>query len=263
MRQAEEGITTYPFAMDRATSRIRSIALGKPYAVVNLGYGESFIYNDGILCYFLLGFVRVLDIFRSSTVEQVIDLRVVGQRLRIDREAYKFSLLGYANGLLTLRLDDRVAGQVVSLAITGSDPNSGMLITFMLGNPGSLHVRNDHEHIVAIDRMPRLNPQTGQSRREWRIRYTSRPHQAAANDVLWSPAIYLQNFFGSDISQTVAFEIFDGSVYAVSNQSTFEVEEVDYTSYYHCWRIQLDNANKPSLQHRRLQHRRLWRRQHR
>lgn len=70
--------------------------------------------------------------------------------------------------------------------------------------------------------------------------------------------IQLKNFFGTDIGQTVAFEIIDGYFYAVSNQSTYEVEEIDWTSYYHCYRFPLGTED-----HGKLQHKRIWRRQHR
>ena len=72
------------------------------------------------------------------------------------------------------------------------------------------------------------------------------------------PQIQLRKFFGTDIGQTIAFEIIDGYFYAVSNQSTYEDEEIDWTSYYHCYRFPLRTED-----HGILQHKRIWRRQHR
>src|SRR3712207_8711884 len=40
---------------------------------------------------------------------------------------------------------------------------------------------------------------------------------------------------------TLFRSIHDGYFYAVSNQSTHEVEEVDWTSFYYCIRIPLSN----------------------
>ena len=70
--------------------------------------------------------------------------------------------------------------------------------------------------------------------------------------------IVLQDFHGNDIGSTVAFEIHDGSFYAVSNQGTYEVEEIDWTSFYHCVRIPLDNPVEEAVQ----RNKRLYRRQH-
>jgi hypothetical protein len=56
--------------------------------------------------------------------------------------------------------------------------------------------------------------------------------------------IYLENLVGCDIGLTVSFEIHGGYFYAVSNQTSFEVEEVDWTSFYHGYRFPLENASK-------------------
>jgi hypothetical protein len=68
--------------------------------------------------------------------------------------------------------------------------------------------------------------------------------------------IQLVDFFGSELGSTVCFEIHNGSFYAVSNQTSLEVEEVDWTSHYHCVQFALDER-KPNLTPRKL-----WRRQH-
>lgn len=70
--------------------------------------------------------------------------------------------------------------------------------------------------------------------------------------------ILLQDFHGNDIGSTVAFEIHDGYFYAVSNQGTYEVEEIDWTSFYHCVRIPLENPVREAMQ----RNTRLYRRQH-
>ncbi len=70
--------------------------------------------------------------------------------------------------------------------------------------------------------------------------------------------LLLENFHGTDIGSTVAFEIHNDYFYAVSNQGTFEVEEIDYTSFYHWVRFPV---NKP-LQEAIEKSERLYRRQH-
>jgi hypothetical protein len=68
--------------------------------------------------------------------------------------------------------------------------------------------------------------------------------------------IQLVGFFGSELGSTVCFEIRNGSFYAVSNQTSLEVEEIDWTSQYHCVQFALDEPN-PNIRPRKL-----WRRQH-
>ncbi len=66
----------------------------------------------------------------------------------------------------------------------------------------------------------------------------------------------LADFVGSDIGSTACFKIHEDHLYAVSNQTSFEVEEIDWTSYYHCIKIPLGDK-KPDLKAYRI-----WQRQH-
>ena len=45
--------------------------------------------------------------------------------------------------------------------------------------------------------------------------------------------IQLHDFAGSDLGTSVAFTIYEGHFYALSNQTSYESEEVNWTSYYH------------------------------
>ncbi|KAL1952779.1 hypothetical protein VTO42DRAFT_4256 [Malbranchea cinnamomea] len=77
-----------------------------------------------------------------------------------------------------------------------------------------------------------------------------------ANRDLTERPVQLRNFAGSDIGSTVCFEIKDGYLYAISNQTGFRDEEIDWTSYYVCLRFPLTEPRKVEWQ-------RIWRRQHR
>jgi hypothetical protein len=70
--------------------------------------------------------------------------------------------------------------------------------------------------------------------------------------------VLLDKFHGSDIGSTIAFEIHNDHFYAVSNQGTFEVEEIDYTSFYHVVRFPLKSPLPEDVQ----KDERLYRRQH-
>lgn len=70
--------------------------------------------------------------------------------------------------------------------------------------------------------------------------------------------LLLENFHGTDIGSTVAFEIYNDYFHAVSNQGTYQVEEVDWTSFYHCIRFPLDNPVPVAVE----RDARVYRRQH-
>lgn len=91
---------------------------------------------------------------------------------------------------------------------------------------------------------------------EWKIHAQSLNKDAPLPPNI--PALQLDELVGSDLGSTVAFEIHDGYFYAVSNQTSFVVEEVDWTSFYHCIRFPLHRPVKEEVQINT----RVYRRQH-
>lgn len=239
--------------------RKQAFALGKPSSVANIGYGSSFAYKNGYICYLSGRYVRILNVWCKPFREQVIDTTILDNQIYSPDQTTGTEILYYSNDLVTLRLTRQTLQGVshplvVAVESTVLGPSDGPLLRIIPWNSRQLLIRNNATHIVAATYTGTFRPQPGQFRHEWQVRFIERPRDSSAPS--WSQAIQLRNFFGIDIGQTVAFEIFDSSLYAVSNQSTFEVEEVDWTSYYHCWRIDLSVPG-------RIQHKRVWRRQHR
>lgn len=239
--------------------RKQAFALGKPSSVVNIGYGSSLAYRAGYLCYLSGRCLRILDVLRKPAREQVIDIAILDNQIYNPDQTTGTEILYHSNDLVTLRFTRQTPQGVrrhlvIAVETTVVRLCDGPLLQIIPWNARQLLVRNNGTHIVAATYTGTFWPQRGQIRHEWQIRFIKRPGCSSAAS--WSQAIQLRDFFGIDVGQTVAFEIFDGHLYAVSNQSTFEVEEVDWTSYYHCWRI---NLSEPG----RIQHRRVWRRQHR
>jgi hypothetical protein len=81
---------------------------------------------------------------------------------------------------------------------------------------------------------------------EWRIQGISLDQKPASPPD--TKPLQLKDFVGSDIGSTVAFEIHDGYFYAPSNQTSFDVEEVDWTSFYYCIRFRLKQPFKNALE---------------
>ena len=71
----------------------------------------------------------------------------------------------------------------------------------------------------------------------------------------------MPDMVGSEIGSTICFEFHDGYFYALSNQTSFEVEEIDWTSFYHCIRFPLNSPCKALLE-KTENDRSMWRRQH-
>jgi hypothetical protein len=76
----------------------------------------------------------------------------------------------------------------------------------------------------------------------------------------FSEKIHLPDMVGSEIGSTICFEFYKEHFYALSNQTSFEVEEIDWTSFYHCIRFPLSSPCKALLQ--KTENKSMWRRQH-
>lgn len=250
--------------------------MGKPYSVVTLGYGTSFFYKDGFLCYLAGQRIRFLDVFNDCTREQVIDFTFVANKVESEAanglELSNLDILDYNKEMLSLGFTYGHRTSVVSLETAEVSNEGQMTMMVVPSGPKTTIVRTDSRYVLAATYTGRVVVPNGHPRHEWQIRWAQRHHRGSrtrsegrSESPEFSTILQLRNFFGVDIGQTVAFEIFDGYLYAVSNQSTFEVEEVDWTSYYHCWRINLELAIKKSWLHTQypISHKRVWRRQHR
>ena len=267
----EQGYSNYPYAVRRAFSRKQALAFGKPYSVVTLGYATSFFYKDGFLCYLAGQRIRFLDVFKSSTVEKVIDTtfiaHLVEEILGNGEVTGKLGILYHLDGLLTLSFGHGNHIRVASVETSRVGNLGQMLLTILPWSPRASVVRSDSDHILVATYTGILVTPGSHPRHEWQIRYTERRLNGSRSDPQepFSTILQLRNFFGVDIGQTIIFELFDGYLYAISNQSTFEVEEVDWTSYYHCWRISLKQGSASPWLHKRypVRHKRVWRRQHR
>ena len=224
--------------------------------MVTLGYGSSFLYDRGTLCYISGQYVRFVDIYNPNSIEAVFDTRVIYDLLQDSSEApLSIELLHYSHGILTLCFRQS-EGDAIPVTVQNNSLGGTILTRCPWRHPRNLVVRNSHEQLCYASHTGEQQMPNGDIRHEWLVRYIEAPSNSTTRR--WSKNIQLKNFFGTDIGQTIAFEIFDGYFYAVSNQSTYEVEEIDWTSYYHCYRFSLTDGNVPKLQHMRI-----WRRQHR
>jgi hypothetical protein len=192
--------------------------------------------------------VRVLDVHNSSSIEYVIDIpSLIGHM--VDEEAHcqpgTFTLLNYADGILVCLFEARRLNPWL-LAVEVS--TGRRLAALVLDTAQKIFVRHNSEYLLYG-----THSFTGShGHREWVVHgYNFKEERAFENN------IYLENLVGCDIGLTVSFEIHGGYFYAVSNQTSFEVEEVDWTSFYHGYRFPLENASKKTLQIERW-----WRRNH-
>ena len=249
---AENGIIKFATAIQRTYRRRESFGLARPCSALLLGFGSSFIYRDGILCYFNEATIRILDVHRAGNIEKVIDLHCISQAIWNSNVVITHTeLLHYQDGVLAILFHNTdLTGETWLVALrTEDDVLNTERIKLVINCPGSrFWVRNDSQYLFVGSHVGLGT----HGHHEWVLRGYNLVNGHRFED------LQLPNFFGTDIGQTVIFEISGDFLYAISNQSSAEMEEIDWTSYYHCYRFPVQD---PSPTH--LEPKQLWRRQHR
>lgn len=240
-------------AVERTFQRREAYALAGPYSALILGSGTSFVYRDGVVCYVDGGFIRILDVHQAALVEHVVNLGQFSNHWWKGAKPFlSVDLLHCQDGVLSFlyRSGQNFTEEtwLIAIDIRESHPIDKRIRLVTLMPNSKFFVRND-SHFLYVGS---YNGMGSFGSREWVMQGYD-----LSNGQL-QPVLNLPNLYGSDLRQTLAFEIYDGYLYALSNQSSFEVEEIDWTSYFHCYRFPL---HTPTGDH--LERRQLFRRQHR
>lgn len=210
------------------------------------------------MCYVDGDVIRILDIHQAAKVEQIIDLNRIGLQVWKGGKLFaRAELLHYQDGILSFLYRSPLSNGkydteetwLMAINIRTNIPKDTKRVRLaMIVQNSKFFVRHDSRYLYVGTH----DGMGSHGHHEWVMQGydLSNGHP--------SSSLQLPNLFGTDLRQTVIFEIYDGYLYAVSNQSSFEVEEVDWTSYYHCYRFPL---NDPKFE--RLQQEKIYRRQHR
>lgn len=241
-----------------------AFATAQPYSASLLGFGDTFVYNQGVLCYLDADLIRVLDVHDWARIERVINARAVlnhptfGLRASHDH-AIQFSLLHYSDGILACLCEIEERGESYLIAFNVRlvlPPNHHRVrLIHQLRNTTRLFVRHT-ERFLYYGTHSGIGPH---GHHEWLIQGLEFCNGLFGRPVSEKP-IQLEMLVGSELGLTVCFQIHEDYFYALSNQTSYEVEEVDWTSFYHCYRLPLDNPTKLEPENGRPH--RFWRRQH-
>ena len=245
-------------AVKRVYDIREAVATAQPFSASLVAYGDSFLFNQGKLCYLNDGHIRVLDVHGSGQEEVVVNLNkafAVSMATMFPddkpREA-TFALLSFADGYVSCVCRVKVPREEHLIVLDVRPVIPAGRRRFRLIRPlvrvKKLFVRHNAKYLC-------LGTHSGTGRdchREWLIQTIDLD---TSKDLTLRP-VQLRNFAGSDVGPTVSFEIKDDHFYAISNQTGFRDEEIDWTSYYVCLRFPLSDPTN-------LQWKRIWRRQHR
>ncbi|GLB01960.1 hypothetical protein AtubIFM57258_000371 [Aspergillus tubingensis] len=259
-QEADQAKTGYRRALGRLFDIKESVATAQPYSASILAYASSFIYSEGCLSYIYNDEIRVLDVHGAGQVEQVLNIHNVLSRAiqgcNPQTDTFQVCLMYYSNWVLafTVEFVDRPEAWllVVDMRRKVNNKKCGRLrLLTRLQHTRRLFVRHNGSylyygtHTAVGDR--------GYS--QWAIHCAD----LKISQHLTEKPTVLENFAGSEIGQTVCFEVHQDHLYAVSTLVDFEAEEVDWTSYY----VWLCIPPKSNAAKRFITPNRTWRRQHR
>ncbi|KAL4915798.1 hypothetical protein BDW62DRAFT_118300 [Aspergillus aurantiobrunneus] len=259
-KEADRSKSGYRKAIGRLYDVKESFATAEPYSASVLGYGSSFLYAGGSLCYIFDDEIRALDVRSASRVEQVLNLPNVLRRAIHDcipeNGMTRVSLMNYSDGVVAFlaELDDRAEAWIlaVDLRRRSTYEKSGRLrLRTQIESTQRLFVRHSRSFLYygthsAVGTHGHV---------QWEVNCAD----LNTGKVKSTSMIVLDKFAGNEIGQTVCFEVYQDHLYAISTLVDFEEEEVDWTSYY-VWICLDPNLSIPK---EGIKTHRTWRRQHR
>ncbi|OBT60590.1 hypothetical protein VE03_10000 [Pseudogymnoascus sp. 23342-1-I1] len=240
-------------ALRKWAKKTEALATAKPYSVAIVGVGQTYMYSKGALWYMHNGTLRLLETRQSPTEELVVDLSSL-----LDKTAFKaqskvagsFSFLHYHEGVLACLFrysHPRRGGWLIAVDVK----KQAILLSTEVASTEKLFARHDSDYLYYGVHI--CNEYD--NRKRWVLHGYD-----LKNGKFLGRNNFLHELIGAEIGSTICFEVVDGYFYAVSNQTTYEVEEVDWTSFYHGRRFPLRNPSEKKLQ--KTEDKCMWRRQH-
>ena len=239
-------------ALRRAAKRHDSLATATPFVVATIGFCDAFLYCKGVLCYTLDDRVRILDLHRSAKSELVISIPgLLTQALPAIGENSRgvFLILYYSDHIISCLYKSE--GPDSTAWLIAFHLKGVILAVQELESTDKIFVRHNKQYLYYG-----THSEIGtDGYKKWVISgYDFRTRK------WFDKKIHLPDMVGSEIGSTICFEFYEGFFYALSNQTSFEVEEIDWTSFYHCIRFPLNSPCKDLLQ--KTENKSMWRRQH-
>ncbi|KAF7874281.1 hypothetical protein EAF04_002953 [Stromatinia cepivora] len=240
-------------ALRRVAKRREAFATANPYSVATIGFGDAYLYCKGVLCYTLDNKLRILNLHDSACYEAVVSIpgilsNATSEIARNTRGI--FHVLYYSDNIISC-LYKTSGVDANSWIIAFSIETREILVVRELDSTERIFVRHDGKYLYYG-----THSEVGRdNHKKWVIYgydFTQREW--------FDQKVHLLDMVGSEIGSTICFEFHDGYFYALSNQTSFEVEEIDWTSFYHCIRFPLASPYNELIE--KTEDQSLWRRQH-
>ncbi|EED19680.1 F-box domain protein [Talaromyces stipitatus ATCC 10500] len=251
------GNISFRQAIGRIHDMQQAVAMAEPYSVAVLAYAATFIYRDGVLSYVIDNEIRVLNVHRADSTEQVVDVHNMLRRIipayrqhQVANRSVQISFLHYSSGVLAFLVEFE-ADRHAWLILLDVTPGCSRRLKFMtqLECTRRLFVRHNGTHLYyGVHSFVNASGEL-----LWVIQWVDLTRNTSTRDV---PPTILDKLAGTEIGHNVCFEIFDNHLYAVSNIIDSEEEALNWRSFYEWVCI------PPARNLRRARMNRIWRRDH-
>ncbi|ELR04567.1 hypothetical protein VC83_03118 [Pseudogymnoascus destructans] len=240
-------------ALRKWAKKTEALTTAKPYSVAIVGVGQTYMYSKGALWYMHNGTLRLLETRQSPREELVVDLSSLLNKTAFKAQskvAGSFSFLHYHEDVLSCLFryaHPRRGGWLIAVDVK----KPAILLSTEVASTEKLFARHDRDYLYYGVHISN----DYDNRKRWVLHGYD-----LKNGKFLGRNNFLYDLIGAEIGSTICFEVVDGFFYAVSNQTTYEVEEVDWTSFYHGRRFPLSNTSEKKLD--KTEDQRMWRRQH-
>ncbi|KAF2686671.1 hypothetical protein K458DRAFT_441452 [Lentithecium fluviatile CBS 122367] len=247
-RLAQEQQISYCDALSIVHDRRHAFSTAQPFSAYIMGQGNEYLYRDGILCILAGNIIRVLD---ADTSAEICEIDILGGETATPEGSTssgepKISLLSFNDDLVTVLYEKKGRSNTIRMLVFSTKqepPSKGRQLTsFPLNSSYKLFVRHTADCVY----YGTYTAQDDEGHHAWELKGVALTGKYDISEC--DPPLQLERFFGSDVGSTIAFEIHNEHFYAVSNQTSFEVEEIDWTSFYHCIRFPLGNPRSDAVE---------------
>lgn len=252
-QEAVKNRNSHARALRRVAKRREALATARPFSIATIGFCDAFLYCNGVLCYTLDDRIRVIDLHHPSHFETVISIpRLLVEAILEVNDCCKgsFRVLYCSNGIISCLFKTSGPDTTAWLVALHLESRS-ILIAHELDSTDRIFSRHNDQFLYYG-----THSEVGADGFKRWVLYG---YEFAANK-WFEQKVHLPDMVGSEIGATVCFEFYNGFMYALSNQTSFEVEEIDWTSFYHCVRFPLNSPCMELVEN--TQNESMWRRQH-
>jgi hypothetical protein len=227
--------------LSKVYDRRHAFPTAQPFSAHIAGQGNDFMYHDGVLCILAGSIIRVLDADMSTEI-CIIDVSSFDNTPSASSSSpieLKISLLSFNDDIVIVHYEEKgrsTTNRLFAFNTAKDVPGERQLFDKPLASSYKLFARHNADCVY-------YGTHTGEDdlgHPEWEIRGILLSQKY---DILDCGPLQLEKFFGTDIGSILAFAIHNDYFYAVSDQTSFEVEEIDWTSFYHCIRFHLGSPD--------------------